>query len=337
METKARVCVTGASGFIGSWLVKKLLEKGYVVHATVRNLGDEDKVGLLKSLPGADSRLSLFEANIYDSGTFGPAIRGCHFVFLVATLYHNDPLNSKHKDTTEAALGAISTILRLCEQSGTIRRVVYTGSISAASPLKEDSASYRDSFDESCWTSLGVSLPYFSDNFKAYIRSKTLSEKEILIYNSKEGNRKFEVVSLTCGIVGGDTILPYASESMHMIISPLSGIEVFHNGLKALHALFASIPLVHVEDVCEAHVFCIERPVMAGRFFCATDYPTMKHVVDYFAKEFPELKLIKEVEGNGKILKASSNKLVDLGFKYKYSVDEVLHETVKCCKRLGTL
>ena len=32
------LCVTGASGFIGSWLVRCLLDRGYTVHATVKNL-----------------------------------------------------------------------------------------------------------------------------------------------------------------------------------------------------------------------------------------------------------------------------------------------------------
>jgi uncharacterized protein YbjT (DUF2867 family) len=32
-------CVTGATGYIGSWLVQTLLQRGYNVHATVRDPG----------------------------------------------------------------------------------------------------------------------------------------------------------------------------------------------------------------------------------------------------------------------------------------------------------
>jgi uncharacterized protein YbjT (DUF2867 family) len=39
-EVKGPVVVTGASGFVGSWLVMKLLQAGYTVRATVRDPGE---------------------------------------------------------------------------------------------------------------------------------------------------------------------------------------------------------------------------------------------------------------------------------------------------------
>jgi len=50
--TGATVCVTSAAGYVGSWLVKKLLERGHAVRACVRNVDDDAKTGFLKAMPG---------------------------------------------------------------------------------------------------------------------------------------------------------------------------------------------------------------------------------------------------------------------------------------------
>ena len=45
---KDTVLVTGANGYVASWLVKKLIEEGYTVHATVRDTNNKSKVDVLR-------------------------------------------------------------------------------------------------------------------------------------------------------------------------------------------------------------------------------------------------------------------------------------------------
>ncbi|KAF8664166.1 hypothetical protein HU200_054914 [Digitaria exilis] len=322
------VCVTGGGGYIGSWLVMKLLARGFVVHATLRSLGDE-KTGMLRALPGAAERLRLFQADMYDADTFEPAIAGCEFVFLVATPLVHDPTSTKYKNTTEVAVDAARIILRQCERSGTVKRVIHTASVTAASPLRDDGTGYKDFIDESCWTPLSLSYGFSNAQLEDYVRSKSLSEKELLSYNERE-DRAFEVVTLACGLVGGDTIQPYLGllSSISMIVAPLTGHAVYHNTLLFLQSLMGSVPLSHVEDVCEAHVFCMDQPSMAGRFLCAAGYSNVRDFLDRFAAK---------VTGEGVRVRADTTKLEDLGFRYGYGVEETIDCSVECARRLGAL
>jgi len=334
------VCVTGGSGYLGSWLVRKLLGRGCVVHATLRSLADEKKTGLLRALPGAAERLRLFEADMYDADTFEPAIAGCHFVFLVATPMAHDPTSTKYKNTTEAAVDAVRIILRQCERSGTVKRVIYTASVTAASPLKEDGSGYKDFTNESDWTPLNLSYEFSNAHLDDYVWSKSLSEKELLRYNDECSReiRALEVVTLACALVGGDTIQTYLWSSIPVIVAPLTGQAIYHNSLLFLQALLGSVPLAHIEDVCDAHVFCMEQASMAGRFLCAAGYPSMRNIVDHFAAKHPDLKIqLTEVTGEGVRIVPNTSKLQDLGFKFKYGVEETLDCSVECAKRLGEL
>ncbi|XP_060673927.1 NADPH HC-toxin reductase 1-like [Ziziphus jujuba] len=182
-KEKCRVCVTGGSGYIGSWLVKRLLEKCYNVYATLRNLEDASKVGILKSLPHAETNLVLFQADIYNPIDFKNAIKGCEFVFHVATPMLHNSQTSLYKDTAEAAVAGVRSIANSCIRSQTVKLLIYNASCMSASQLMEDGAGVKSCVDDSCWTPLNVSFAYASDFLLAYTRSKTLVEKEILSYN----------------------------------------------------------------------------------------------------------------------------------------------------------
>lgn len=47
METKGKVLVTGASGYIASHIIRELLSKGYRVVGTVRNANNKEKYSFL--------------------------------------------------------------------------------------------------------------------------------------------------------------------------------------------------------------------------------------------------------------------------------------------------
>lgn len=118
---------------------------------------------------------------------------------------------------------------------------------------------------------------------QAYTQSKTLAEQEVLGYNGE-----LEVVSLACGLVGGDTLLSYMTPSVGTLISPLTSHESYYISLKFIEELLGKIPLVHIDDVCEAHIFCMEKSFIGGRFLCASDYVSVAEIARCLKKYYPD-------------------------------------------------
>ncbi|KAL2942061.1 Tetraketide alpha-pyrone reductase 1 [Bienertia sinuspersici] len=124
---KKVVCVDGASGYIASWLVKLLLNRGYTVKATVR---DPKKVDHLRSLEGAKERLHLLPANLLEEGSFDAAVEGCEGVFHTASPFYHD-VKDPQVELLDPAVKGTNNVLNACAKFSSIKRVVLTSSMAA--------------------------------------------------------------------------------------------------------------------------------------------------------------------------------------------------------------
>jgi nucleoside-diphosphate-sugar epimerase len=118
------IAVTGAAGFIGSWVVRLLLEKGYRVRACVRDVNDSAKTDFLRDMPGyVSGRLSLHSANLDNEGCFDDIFKGCHGVAHVSHV--------STYDDHEYVRRVCDHIIESVNKSGTVNRVIVTSSVAA--------------------------------------------------------------------------------------------------------------------------------------------------------------------------------------------------------------
>ena len=103
-----------------------------------------------------------------------------------------------------------------------------------------------------------------------------------------------EVVSLACGLVEGDTLLSDIPLSVAMLISHVKDNESTYQSLKYIEDLDGKIPVVHIDDVCEAHIFCAESPSINGRFLVVSSYASSAHIANYYFQTYPEFDLNKK-------------------------------------------
>ncbi|CAI7908423.1 unnamed protein product, partial [Closterium sp. NIES-54] len=270
-----KVCVTGASGFIGSNLVKLLLDRGYHVRGTVRDATNEDKTSWIRDLAeGTPGKLELFSADLGKPGSFDEAIEGCEFVCHVASLVRMSVPNPQ--SVVDAALEGTRNVFSSIVKHKTAKKVVVTSSVSAII----DYANNKDHvLTEEDWNrDLSLKDPY--------PMGKTLAERYAwkTAGDLKGQDWSFELVTICPAMVFGKaTRKAHVRTSLDVIRQLMSG------WLFMAPDLYFGI--VHVDDVVLAHALALEKDTAKGRYIlCNGDTLSMLEMAGVIKKNYPNAK-----------------------------------------------
>ncbi|GLT84207.1 hypothetical protein SLE2022_024520 [Rubroshorea leprosula] len=312
------VCVTVASGFIASWIVKLLLQRGYIVKATVRDPDDPKKIEHLLALDGAKQRLCLFKAELLDEGCFDSILDGCEGGFHTASpVISSSTVTDPKAELIDPAVKGTLNVLKSCTKVPSIKRVVVTSSIVAVSlngkPLTPDVV-----VDETWYSD-----PAFCDNSKLwYMLSKTLAEEAAWKF-AKEN--RLDLVTINPGFVIGPILQPTLNLTVKLILNIVTGRELPLLGV-----------FVDVRDVAHAHILAFEIPSATGRYCMVESSVDVSQLWKILHQLFPEFHLNEKFEDKSiqKVFQISKEKIKSLGVNF-IPLEVSLKNTVECLKDKG--
>nr|CAB3497709.1 unnamed protein product [Digitaria exilis] len=316
------VLVTGASGFIGSTLVRRLLDRGYTVHAGVLNPDDKAETDHLLALAAGagEGRLRIFRCDLLDGAVLLDTTRGCSGVFHLASPCTIDPVTDPQRQLIVPAVEGTLNVLRAAMEAGGVRRVVLTSSNSAIIPSPGWPAG--EVRDERCWTD----IDYCEKNGLWYSVSKTLAEKAAWKFAEE---KVVDVVVVNPGTVLGPITPPTINSSMSVLLRLLQGCTEEYMDI--------FMGAVHVEDVALAHILVFENPSASGRHLCIQ---SISHWSDFAAKVaelYPNYKVPKFPKDTQPGLvraEVGSKKLIALGLQIS-PMEKIIRDAVESLRIRG--
>ncbi|WP_327426647.1 NAD-dependent epimerase/dehydratase family protein [Streptomyces sp. NBC_01236] len=260
------VLVTGGSGFVGSHLVRRLLERDYRVCATVRSVANTAKVSPLREMQDAfPGRLALFEADLLTEGSFDEAMSGCRVVFHVASPFlMPEKIKDGLRDMVDPALIGTRNVLASVERTATVEKLVFTSTVGA---VFGDYIDVLDMDDEV------LSEKYFNTTSTAennpYHYAKTVAEREA--WAAEAAQDRWRMVSVNPGLILGPSLTPKSESGSLFLLDELFKGYFFYG------APDFSFTTADVRDVADAHIAAAENPAAKGRYIVAAETMTSFH------------------------------------------------------------
>ena len=242
--------VTGATGFVGSYIVRALLKQGVTVRALKRKSSNTD---LLKDVEG---KFEWFEADVLDTPALKDAMVGIDYVYHSAAMisFVSSEAELMHKINIEGTANVVNACL-----DSDVKKLIHISSVSAFGryemkfPINEKT-SWKD-----------------HDDNTQYAISKFRSEMEVW-RGIEEG--------LDANIVNPSTIIGFGDwtkGSCQIFKNVHDGISFYPTGLNGF---------VAVEDVARICIELMESNISSEQFIVSAENRTFKEIFFEVAKAF---------------------------------------------------
>lgn len=222
--------VTGASGFVGAAVVRKLLDAGETVRVLMRPGSDR------RNIDGLD--VEVVEGDLLASETLAPAVKGCRALYHVAADYRiwtRDPAAMFRANVDGSA-----AIVRAAAEAGA-ERIVYTSSVAV---LGIPPGGVGD--EDTPVTYADMIGPYKQSKFRAEERIRELTAKEgwpVVIVNPSTPIGPRDVKPTPTGRI----VVDAANGKMPVYVD--TGLNV-----------------AHVDDVAEGHLLAFAKGRIGERY-----------------------------------------------------------------------
>ncbi len=238
------VLVTGASGFIGSAVIRGLLEDGRLVRALVRANSPRDNL--------QDLDVEILTGDLNDPDSLKRSVAGCTGMFHLAADYR---LWAPDADTMfRTNVDGTSNVMRAAGEAG-VDRIVYTSSVATLGTLDDDGIADEET---------PVAYEHMVGPYK---RSKYLAEEEVRRLIREEGLPAVIVNPSTP--VGPRDIKP--TPTGRVILKAAQGrIPAFVD---------TGLNMVHVDDVATGHLLAFGKGGIGERYILGGENMSLRELL----------------------------------------------------------
>jgi len=283
------VLLTGISGFIGSHVAHKLLDGGYAVRGTVRNMTKGENVVEALQAQGADvSKLELVEADLGADMGWSDAVKDCRYIQHIASPFPLEAPSDREALVPEARAGA-QRVLEHGFSAGTERIVMTSSMVSMMGQAGrgKEMIVKQDDWSDPDWKPL-----------TAYPVSKTRAELSAWAY-AKAQNVEDRLATVCPGLVFGPDIYKNGGASLALIKAMFEGD--FPRVPKVAY------PIVDVRDCAAIHVAAMTAKQAGGkRLMAASNTLWFKDIGAILKEAYPQAKKIPDTDMPNIILRIVS-------------------------------